>query len=304
MGLNTALTLDGQWRTPWMQPQQRAVLVERLQLSAPGLRLGLAGRIGSNLDLRSTELQIDPRFWSAVPSLQSGLGQIAPILGSLDASGALASPDLTLKLGQSVNPLLERWSFQTRWSTADSALVLDRFTSPVLRAEARLPLQLEQGRIQAGDLQSGFELKPLNLSRLTPLIGTPLGGRLAARGRLNGPLSALQPDITLTLDQPRFGALQVPERWQGRLSGALGGGARLEMAAQQPAVPGMLVADLVAGGWPQAVRLDRGEGQLRLDALAPRGGNAVTAGVQPTSTSTVCVSSFLRSTSPKRWLAS
>ena len=272
MGLNTALTLDGQWRTPWLQPQQPAVLVDRLRLSAPGLRFGLAGTIGSNLDLRSTELQIDPRFWSAVPSLQAGLGQTAPILGAVDFSGALASPDLTLKLGQAINPLLERWSFQTRWSTADSALVLDRFTSPMLRAEARLPLQLEQGRLQAGELQSGFELKPLEMSRFSPLVGTPLNGRVAARGRLNGPLSALQSDIKLMLDQPRFGALQVPERWQGRLSGELGRGARLEMAAQQPSVPGSLVAELAADAWPQAVRLNRGEGQLRLDGLAPRGG--------------------------------
>jgi translocation and assembly module TamB len=272
MGLNTALTLDGQWRTPWLQPQQQAVLVDRLRISAPGLRFGLAGTIGSNLDLRSTELQIDPRFWSAVPSLQAGLGQTAPILGAVDVSGALASPDLTLKLGQAVNPLLERWSFQTRWSTGDSALVLDRFTSPMLRAEARLPLQLEQGRLQAGELQSGFELKPLEMSRFSPLIGTPLNGRVAARGRLNGALSALQPDIRLTLDQPRVGALQVPERWQGRLNGEFGRGARLEMAALQPSVPGSLVAELAADGWPQAVRLDRGQGQLRLDGLAPRGG--------------------------------
>ena len=271
MGLNTALMLDGQWRTPWLKPQQRAVLVDRLRLRAPGLRFGLTGTIGSDLDLRSTELQIDPRFWSALASLQAGLGQTAPILGAVDVSGDLASPNLTLKLGQAANPLLERWSLQTRWSTDDSALVLDRFTSPMLRAEARLPLQVVQGRIQSGELQSGFELKPLELSRFTPLIGTPLDGRVAARGRLNGPLSALEPDITLMLDEPRFGALQVPERWQGSLSGVLGRGARLEMAAKQPAVRASIVAELAADGWPKAVRLDRGEGQLRFDGLESRG---------------------------------
>ena len=267
MGLNTALRLNGQWRTPWLPSQQRAVVVDRFQLSAPGLRFGLAGTIGSNLDLRSTDLQIDPRFWSAVPSLQAGLGHTAPILGSIDVRGALSSPDLTLNFGQAANPLLERWSFQTRWSPDDSVLVLDRFTSPVLRLEARLPLQLQQGGIQSGLLQSGFELKPLALSRLTPLIGTPLEGRVAARGRLNGPLSALQPDITFMLDQPRFGAFQVPERWQGSLSGELGRGVRLEMAAQSPPVRGSLLAELAADGWPKAVRLDRGDGQLRLDGL-------------------------------------
>ena len=44
------------------------------------------------------------------------------------------------------------------------------------------------------------------------------------------------------------------------------------MTAQQPAEPGTLVADLDADVWPKTVRLDRGEGQLRLDGLAQRGG--------------------------------
>ncbi|MCB4429166.1 translocation/assembly module TamB [Synechococcus sp. MU1643] len=270
-GLTTALTLEAQGRTPWLQVQQPSVAVDSLRLSAPGLSFGLVGTIGSELDLRSTELEIEPRFWSAVPTLQAGLGQAAPILGAVDVSGALASPELSLKLGQAVNPLLDQWSFQTRWSTEDSALVLDRFTSPVLRAEARLPLQLAQGRLQAGELQSGFELKLLNLSRFTPLIGTPLGGQVAARGRVNGLLSALQPDISLMLDQPRVGVLQVRERWQGSLNGELGRGARLAMAAQHPVVPGALVAELDADAWPKTVRLRRGEGQLRLDGLAPAG---------------------------------
>ncbi|WP_390128494.1 translocation/assembly module TamB domain-containing protein [Synechococcus sp. HIMB2401] len=270
-GLNTPLTLDAQWRTPWLQDQQPSVAVDRIRLSAPGLRFGLAGTIGSRLDLRSTELQIDPRFWSALPTLQAGLGQTAPLLGSVDVSGGLVSPELSLKLGQASNPLLDEWSFQTRWSSQDSALVLDHFTSPLLRAEARLPVQLAQGRFQTGELQSGFELQPFSLSRFTPLIGTPLGGQVAARGRVKGPLSGLQPDISLTLNQPRVGALQVPERWQGSLNGELGRGARLAMAAQQPVVPGSLVAELDADAWPKTVLLRRGEGQLRLHGLAPAG---------------------------------
>ncbi|WP_115132436.1 translocation/assembly module TamB domain-containing protein [Synechococcus sp. N26] len=270
-GLNTALRLDAQLRTPWLQDQQPSVAVDRLRLSAPGLRFGLAGTIGSQLDLLSTELQIDPRFWSALPTLQAGLGQTAPLLGSVDVSGGLASPELSLKLGQASNPLLDEWSFQTRWSSQDSALVLDHFTSPLLRAEARLPVQLAQGRLQTGELQSGFDLQPFSLSRLTPLIGTPLGGQLAARGRVKGPLSGLQPDISLMLNQPRVGALQVPERWQGSLNGELGRGARLAMAAQQPVVPGSLVAELDADAWPKTVLLRRGEGQLRLHELAPAG---------------------------------
>ena len=145
MGLNTALTVDGQWRTPWRQPERRAVLLDRLRFSAPGLTLGLAGTIGSNLDVRSTDLRIDPRFWSSVPSLQAGLGQTAPILGTVNVSGGLVSPDLTLKLGQAANPLVEHWSFQTRWSMEDSALVLDRFASPLLQGGSSPSVAAEAG---------------------------------------------------------------------------------------------------------------------------------------------------------------
>ena len=70
-GLNTALRLDAQWRTPWLQDQQPSVAVDRLRLSAPGLRFGLAGTIGSRLDLRSTELQICLLYTS--PSPRDGL---------------------------------------------------------------------------------------------------------------------------------------------------------------------------------------------------------------------------------------
>ena len=66
-GLNTALNLDGQWRIPWLQDQQPSVAVDRLRLSAPGLRFGLAGTIGSQLDLRSTELQICLLYTSPSP---------------------------------------------------------------------------------------------------------------------------------------------------------------------------------------------------------------------------------------------
>ena len=73
------------------------------------------------------------------------------------------------------------------------------------------------------------------------------------------------------LNQPRVGALQVPERWQGSLIGELGRGARLVMVAQQPALPGTLLAELDSVAWPKTVLLRRGEGQLRLQELAPAG---------------------------------
>ena len=83
MGLNTALRLNGQWRTPWLPSQQRAVLLIGW-LSAPGLRFGLRD---DSILICSTELKIDPCFWSACPRCRPDWAK-PPGPGSMDVSGA------------------------------------------------------------------------------------------------------------------------------------------------------------------------------------------------------------------------
>ena len=113
-------------------------------------------------------------------------------------------------------------------------------------------------------MQAGIELQSFDLQRLSALVGTPLGGTLSVRGRLAGPLEALQPNLAISLDQPRMSSIALSELWSGRLEGGVGEGAQLEMASASSFADGALTADFAANGWPSSLRLKRGVGFLRL----------------------------------------
>ena len=133
-----------------------------------------------------------------------------------------------------------------------------------MRASAALPLAWSDGTLQTGDLQAGIELQSFDLQRLSALVGTPLGGTLSVRGRLDGPLEALQPNLAISLDQPRMSSIAFSELWSGRLEGGVGDGAQLEMASASSFADGVLTADFAANGWPSYLWLKRGVGFLRL----------------------------------------
>ena len=264
------INLRGDLRTPWTIADQRRVIVNDLQVQSPGLQLALTGELGRKLALRSTALSVGAPFWDSIPSLASGLGRAAPVSGVLDLSGSLESPLFKLDLSQASNPIIDRWSLKARWSERDAAINLDRFDSPVIKAEARLPLTLEKGTFQTGELRSGVVVESLDLSRFSALAGVELGGRFSLRGHVDGPLEGLRPDLQLSLDQPRVASLNLPERWDGVLAGQLGQGARLNMSATRALVPGSLSAVLTADGWPSRVSLERGNGALRMDGTPGR----------------------------------
>ena len=100
---------------------------------------------------------------------------------------------------------------------------MDQFSSPLMRASATLPLAWSGGMVQTGDLQAGLELQSFDLQRLSALVGTPLGGTLSVRGRLAGPLEGLQPNLAISLDQPRVSSIALSELWSGRLRGGCWG---------------------------------------------------------------------------------
>lgn len=265
------LTLTGQLTTPWTNPAGRSIRVDDLLLKAPGARLRLQGDLLPDLTLRSTEFAAEPEVWQSIPALARVLGQAVPIQGSLQTSGTPMSPELQLQLSQASNALLENWTLQASWSQPTGLAVLDRFDSPALQAAATLPLSLRDGRLQSGDLQAEVTLREIDLQRLTPLFGTPMGGALAARGTLNGPLQSLRPDLALTLRNPRVGPLQVPELWRGHLRGVLGQGGRLEMESNAPGqVTGSLQAQFGADLWPTHLQLVRDSGQVSLRGVDRR----------------------------------
>ena len=265
MNLEGPLQINAQLRLPWTKPADPQVQVDDLQLKAPGARLRLTGSAYPRLNLISRDLSLAPQLWSGFPALQTSLGQTGTISGKLMATGPLTSPSLQLHLQQGANPLLERWDLKAGWSAATSLLVLGRFNSPLLDGSGQLPLALGANGLETGALQAGLNLKPLALARFSDLAGVPLGGTIAAKGRLQGPLDQLRPDLALELTNPRFGPLQLVERWKGRLQGALG--QDLTLALESSSHSGSLKAALGSDGWPRRVRVQRDDGALELQAL-------------------------------------
>ena len=244
---------------------QKPELAVDLRMRAGTSRLHLVGDAYPRLNLISRDLSLAPQLWSGFPALQTSLGETGMISGQLTATGPLASPSLQLQLQQGGNPLLERWDLKAGWSAATSLLVLDRFNSPLLDGSGQLPLALGDNGLETGALQAGLNLKPLALDRFSDLAGVPLGGTIAAKGRLQGPLDQLRPDLALELTNPRFGPLQLLERWKGRLQGALG--QDLTLAMESRSHSGSLNAALGSDGWPRRVRVQRDDGALELQAL-------------------------------------
>ena len=265
MNLEGPLQINAQLRLPWTKPADPQVQVDDLQLKAPGARLRLTGSAYPRLNLISRDLSLAPQLWSGFPALQTSLGQTGTISGKLMATGPLTSPSLQLHLQQGANPLLERWDLKAGWSAATSLLVLGRFNSPLLDGSGQLPLALGANGLETGALQAGMNLKPLALARFSDLAGVPLGGTIAAKGRLQGPLDQLRPDLALELTNPRFGPLQLVERWKGRLQGAFG--QDLTLALESRSHSGSLKAALGSDGWPRRVRVQRDDGALELQAL-------------------------------------
>ncbi|MGB4699403.1 MAG: translocation/assembly module TamB domain-containing protein, partial [Parasynechococcus sp.] len=262
--LQGPISLQGDGRVVLDPSAQRRLVIRNLGLKALGARLAVSGELGQRTQLRSTEFSMLPAFWDQVPSLQATLGGEAPVEGELSINGPIHSLGVQLKLAQAKNPLLDRWSLKAQWSAARSVLDLDQFSSPLMRASSTLPLAWSDGMVQTGDLQAGLEIQSFDLQRLSALVGTPLGGTLSVRGRLAGPLEGLQPNLAISLDQPRVSSIALSELWSGRFEGVVGEGSQLEMASASSFAPGALTADFAANGWPASLRLKRGGGFLQL----------------------------------------
>ena len=202
-------------------------------------------------------------MWQSQPALKRILGEAAPLTGQLRLTGPFIAPDLTLELQQGRNLLLQDWRLRAGWSLSEGRLALDRSpSSPLLQASAELPLNWREGAVQLGDLQAEFALQPFPLARLSSLMGMPVTGQLSASGRVDGPLSALKPDVRLDLQRPGVGPLRFSELWLGQLSGELGSGLELDLFSSDGSL------QLQGAGVPLALQLRRGAGRASLNQAA------------------------------------
>jgi len=271
---NPDLLLLGAWPKQQLQLQAQVAIRSqagvRVQLKGLQLRRGdglltASGQLWPLLHVRSGELRLG-RAWS--PQLQRLLGRTSPLQLSLRQLGAWSRPRLQLDLSQPTNPWLGGWVAQLHWRPG--LLELQRLRAPQLEARGRLPLQLKAGGLRAGALQLDLNLQAFALERLSPLLGTPLRGRLDAWGQLRGPLQQLQPNLQLLLQQPGLGPLRLGESWRGSLQTVAGGGADLQLQALAPAPIGVVQAQLDRHWRPRQARLERGGGSLALNGDARR----------------------------------
>jgi len=255
-------SLQGLWRDGALQ-------VSRLECRRGASLLRARGRLGRSLDLRGGWL-LEPTDLPGGERLPPWLRQ-KPLLGSLRLDGRLGRPRLAVDTAPARLALLGPWQASLLWS--DGLLRLQRFESPELWAQAALPLALRPGRgLVVGPLAAELDLRRFPLNRLDPLVGSRLRGLLDARGRLEGPLNALRPDLELNVREPGAGPLWLRETWQGRLRAralpfgtpAGSGGGLLQLVAQAPAPEGRIAAWLDHRWMPVRIDLDRQGGLLQL----------------------------------------
>jgi len=230
-----------------------------LELTSGRSGLALRGQLWPRLALTSQQLRLGSELTQAWPTLKPVLGASPQVIGQLTARGTPAQPEVALELAQAHNPLLG--SVQTQLSWAHQLLKLESLRAPGLSASGALPVRLAAGgRPVLGDLDLGLDLSRYPLERLTPLVGARLAGHLTANGRIRGPLPALRPELTLVMEHPGAGPLDLDETWSGRF----GPNGDLRLRARGDATAGELVARINRRWLPEQVRLSRGGGQLTL----------------------------------------
>ena len=231
------------------------VLLQGLQLRRGDSSLQLAGSLWPQLNLRSRQVHLGPQL---LGPLLPFLGRDPRLLAQLQLLGPWGRPQVLAALQQRANPLLGPLAAELRWRPG--LLRLERLNAPNLTASGQLPLVPQPGGgMGLGPLSLDLDIQGYPLARLSPLLASPLRGRLDAWGRITGPLEALRPDLQLLVREPGAGPLQLSETWQGFLRGR-----QLALQPQAPAASADLQARLDPRWLPAQLRLQRAGGLLEL----------------------------------------
>ncbi|QEY31415.1 DUF490 domain-containing protein [Synechococcus sp. RSCCF101] len=239
-----------------------ALSLDEASLRGPSFALDAAGPLLPALSVRSSRLELNPGLWGFSPAAGQLLGQEAPLNGVLRLEGEPDDAVVSLNLAQATNLILERWALQATWDQA--VLRLEEFRSPELTLTGRMPLALAAAGPETGPLDASLALESFPLERLGGLLGTPLDGRFSASGSLHGAWNAVEPELTMRLEDPLAGPVRLLEVWTGSLSGSAGGGGQLRLRSGIASLPGSLSADLNRSWMPTSVTLTRQRGSLSL----------------------------------------
>ena len=277
--LQPQLKVDGRWTLPasatespplqlqiqvagdLTTPDSPRAHLDQFRLTGGGVSAQAKGALFPDLMISSEELSLKPSAWDPASPVQAVLGSQAPVQGSLDLQGSLATPSLRLNLSQAANPILKNWSLRARWDGAKRRADLEYLRSPDLTLQAVMPVGDGRDTSATGDLQAELELRRFPLARLGPVVGTAMDGHLSAAGSLQGDLQALRPSLELQLETPRIGNLRLAEVWSGRLDSPDGTGPALRLQTTEGLIGGTLQVDWSETSWlPEEVRLRRQNG--------------------------------------------
>ncbi|WP_269622815.1 translocation/assembly module TamB [Prochlorococcus marinus] len=135
-----------------------------------------------------------------------------------------------------------------------------------LNIDANLPLSIGRNGFSFGELFAQLELDKFPISSLSSMLGTSVGGNISTNGTISGPLSSLDSELSLEVENPQINLIRLQEKWQGNFKSLSGKGASLKMTSMTPAVPGKLEATLQKDWSLKDLQINRLGGKISLTA--------------------------------------
>ncbi len=189
-------------------------------------------------------------------------------------------------LGDRANLLKTNWEYGAWKSTLSGDIIFNRknsfdvsingfvgleeFTNPEFNFNAFLPINLKQGSFKLGKLKADFNLSPIQLSKVSSILGTSFGGIFSAVGQLDGHLNDLNTKASLKLINPEVNGVRLQEDWVGTFNSETSGKSLLQMASEGAATPGTLTAEFNKNWSLDYASINRGGGEVFLKALPSR----------------------------------
>ena len=147
-----------------------------------------------------------------------------------------------------------------------SYIKIKDFDHQPLSLKFKLPISIVDRRFIPGDLKANINLESFPLGALNPILNASLSGKLNTNGDFYGPLSSLNSNIDLSLDNPQINGIRLREKWKGsfiRIPNEKKWGS-LKMKSEGASIPGDLQINLNKEGDFNDLILNRLGGKISL----------------------------------------
>ncbi len=147
-----------------------------------------------------------------------------------------------------------------------STIKIKDFDHKPLSLKLKLPISVVDRQFIPGELNVNFNLESFPLGALNPILNTSLSGKLNTKGDFKGPLSSLNSNIKISLDNPQVNGIRLREKWRGsftRIPSKKKWGS-LRMESEGASIPGDLKINLNKDGNLNDLNLNRLGGKISL----------------------------------------